>query len=180
MDTDHTAIWFLETWRAYVKQKYRAALNRWDTETGNGAHDSHAFGNFCGDNIWCLTWVYMMDIPTNHILWCSAKGKPPSSVGRESGFENSSIQSPLTASSSPASKRKAVAVTSLLEEQKKGSTALSAVAKRLTAVLDARAKMPPKPASEVLLDEFCKNQQQHGLITSMTTSNFMTQVILQP
>ena len=48
------------------------------------------------------------------------------------------------------------------------------MAKRLTAVLDAREKKLPKPASEVLLDEFCKNQQQHGLITSMTTSNFMT------
>ena len=70
--------------------------------------------------------------------------------------------------------RKAVAVISLLEEQKKGSTALLEVTTRLTAVLDARAKKPPKLALEVLLDEFCKNQQQHGLITSMTTRNFMT------
>ena len=27
MDTDHTAIWLLDTWRSYVKPKYRAALN---------------------------------------------------------------------------------------------------------------------------------------------------------
>ena len=110
-------------------------------------------------------------------MWCSAKGKPPPSVGRESEFESSSIKSQLAAaaSSSSTTKRKSDDVISLLEETKKGSTALSTVATHLTAVLDTRAKKPPKPAFEVLLDELCKNQQQHDLITSMTKSNFMTQ-----
>ena len=93
----------------------------------------------------------MIDILTSHILWYSAKGKPPPSVGRESGFENSFLKSPpAAASSTSATKRKAVAVITLLEETKKSSTALSTVATRLTAVLDARAKKTPKPASEVL------------------------------
>ena len=91
-------------------------------------------------------------------MWCLAKRKPPSTVERELGFENACTKSPAAASSlSSATKRKTEVVISLLEETKKGSTALSTVAAQLTAVLDARAKTPKKPAAEVLLDELCKN-----------------------
>ena len=120
MNMNCTAAWFLETWRGYVKIKYRAALNQWDTETGGGSHDADQFGKFGAGNTRWLSWIYMLDIPTSHVLWCSAKGKSPPSVGRESGFENSLIKSPAAASSllSSATKRKADAVISLLEETK--------------------------------------------------------------
>ena len=61
----NTAAWFLETWRAYVKTKYRAALNRWDTDTGNEAHDAHEFGKLFAGNTQWLTWVYV------YICWIS-------------------------------------------------------------------------------------------------------------
>ena len=94
MDMNCTLAWFLETWHGYVKTKYRAALNRWDTETGDGSHEADQFGKFCAGNTRWLSSVYILDILTSHILWCSAEGKPPPSVGRESGFESSSIESP--------------------------------------------------------------------------------------
>ena len=40
MNMNCTAAWFLDTWLSYVKDKYCAALNRWDTETGGGSHDA--------------------------------------------------------------------------------------------------------------------------------------------
>ena len=35
-EVDRTAAWLMETWKVYVKHKYKAALDRWNKETGGG------------------------------------------------------------------------------------------------------------------------------------------------
>jgi hypothetical protein len=79
--------WFLDTWRYYLKRKYKSAIGRWDKETGGGSHEPHEFANFCERGSRWLVWVYMMDLENNFLLFSNAKGKPPCYVGREAGFE---------------------------------------------------------------------------------------------
>ena len=83
------AKWFLDTWRHYLKRKYKEAIHQWDKETGRGAHEPYEFSNFCdkGNKKW-LVWVYLMDLDQNFLLYCNAIGRPPVHVGRESGFDD--------------------------------------------------------------------------------------------
>ena len=83
---DRDAKWFLETWRSYLKKKYKDAIRKWDTETGGGSHEPHQFSNFCNRDRW-LVWVYMMDRASNFLLFHIAKGQPPEHVGSESGSD---------------------------------------------------------------------------------------------
>ncbi len=88
--------WFMDTWKHYLKKKYKVAIKRWDTETGCGSHESHEFSKFCDSNKW-LVWVYLLDLSSGFLLLANAHGKPPSYVGMECGFEDSAgIISDLT------------------------------------------------------------------------------------
>lgn len=87
---DRTWQWFLETWRHYLKKKYKPAIRRWDKETGGGCHDAHEFSKFCDGNRW-LVWVYMLDMENDFLLYSNAHGKPPSFVGTEGGFEEAIV-----------------------------------------------------------------------------------------
>jgi hypothetical protein len=78
------AKWFLDTWKVYLKKKYKESIRKWDTETGGGSHEPQQFSNFCNKDRW-LVWVYMMDRSSGFLLFHIAKGQPPEHVGRESG-----------------------------------------------------------------------------------------------
>jgi hypothetical protein len=86
MVLERDAQWILDTWKHYLKKKYKAAIKKWDKETGNGDHDACEFSKFCDGNRW-LVWVYMMDMENDFLLYSNAQGKPPSFVGLEAGFE---------------------------------------------------------------------------------------------
>jgi hypothetical protein len=83
---DRDAKWFLDTWKLYLKKKYKEAIRKWDTETGGGSHDAHEFSNFCNRDRW-LVWVYLMDMKAGFLLFQFAKGQPPVHVGCEPGSE---------------------------------------------------------------------------------------------
>jgi hypothetical protein len=78
--------WFLDTWKYYLKKKYKAGIRKWDKETGGGSHEPHEFANFCDGSRW-LVWVYLMDMENDFLLYSNAQGKPPSFVGHEAGFD---------------------------------------------------------------------------------------------
>jgi hypothetical protein len=86
MNRDPT--WFLDTWRFYLKTKYKKAIKKWDKETGGGSHEAHEFSNFCDPGTRWLVWVYLMDIDHDFLLFSNAKGKPPQWVGNEAGFSS--------------------------------------------------------------------------------------------
>ena len=86
------AKWFLDTWRHYLKRKYKDAIHRWDKETGGGSHEPYQFANFCDKGNRWLVWVYLMDLDRNFLLYSNAIGRPPVHVGRESGFDNNTDQ----------------------------------------------------------------------------------------
>jgi hypothetical protein len=79
--------WFLDTWKLYLKRKYKNAIGRWDKETGGGSRDPAAFADYCERGSRWLVWVYLMDVERDFLLFSNAKGKPPEYVGKESGFE---------------------------------------------------------------------------------------------
>jgi hypothetical protein len=78
--------WFLDTWRHYLKRKYKNAIGRWDKETGGGGREPSDFADYCDRSSRWLVWVYMMDVERDFLLFSNAKGKPPEYVGKESGF----------------------------------------------------------------------------------------------
>ena len=78
--------WFINTWKHYLKKKYKAAIGRWDKETGGGSREPEEFADYCDKNSRWLVWVYLMDIERDFLLFSNAKGKPPEYVGREAGF----------------------------------------------------------------------------------------------
>ena len=113
----HTAKWFLETWKLYVKPKYNDANKMWWKKTGTGFEGAqsgeddyhHKFGDYCGAFKW-ISWIYQLDRGRDHILACSAKAKPPAGIGNESGFggdiDSSDSTNPTSNSSSSSNKKK--------------------------------------------------------------------------
>jgi hypothetical protein len=130
IDLQRSGEWFLSTWKTYIKPKYKLAISRWDKLTGGGCCEPHEFSNFCGNNQW-MVWIYLLDKEADFLLYSNAKGKPPSFVGNEAGFdtpntENGDDDSPI----SHLSKRKREvedAVQHTKEAHKKVSTMLDRV-----------------------------------------------------
>ena len=81
--------WFIQTWKHYLKKKYKTAIGRWDKETGGGSREPEEFADYCDKSSRWLVWVYLLDIERDFLLFSNAKGKPPEYVGTESGFPQS-------------------------------------------------------------------------------------------
>jgi hypothetical protein len=84
IDRDHK--WFWDTWRYYLRKKYKIAIKRWDKETGGGMHLPHQFSNFCDPGCRWLVWVYLLDKENDFLLYTNAHGSTPSFIGKENGF----------------------------------------------------------------------------------------------
>jgi hypothetical protein len=173
---DREPKWFLETWSKYVKSKYREALRKWHSETGNGSGKSaDKFGDYCLGDRW-LTWIYMQDITCAHILWCSATGKPPPNVGRESGFDNeidlTDDASLLTSPSFSVQKKRRIDSTDeLLRNTKKSTAAIHGITSRIGGMLDRRElEQSSKPASVTIIDNLCTAVKQKEYLMSSTMS----------
>jgi hypothetical protein len=150
----------------YVKSKYREALRKWHSETGNGSGKSaDKFGDYCLGDRW-LTWIYIQDISCAHILWCLATGRPPPNIGRESGFDNeidlTDDASLLTSPScSVQKKRKIDSTDELLRNTKQSTAAIHGITSRIGDILD-RCEMAQtcKPASVTIIDNLCTAVKQ--------------------
>jgi len=80
------AKWLLQTWKVYLKKKYKDAIRKWDTMTGGGSHEPREFCKFCNSDKW-LVWIYLMDMKAGFLLFSVAKGKPSEYVGCEPGSD---------------------------------------------------------------------------------------------
>jgi hypothetical protein len=129
IDLQRPPEWFLSTWKTYIKPKYKLAISRWDKLTGGGCCEPHEFSNFCGNNKW-LVWIYLMDKEANFLLHSNAKGKPPSFVGNEAGFDSPNTDDDNNSPIPHLNKRKREAEDAMQhtkEAQKKVSTMLDRV-----------------------------------------------------
>ena len=41
------ASWFINTWKTYVKPKFKIAIGKWEKDTGGGSSEDNEFLNFC-------------------------------------------------------------------------------------------------------------------------------------
>ena len=84
---DRDAVWLLETWKKYIRPKYKKSLGKWYKETGGGNRKSENFVNYCGADRWIAA-VYAIDETTDFLLASGANGRPPSFMVQEAGFEH--------------------------------------------------------------------------------------------
>lgn len=57
-ERERTAEWLKETWEKYVHTKYKAALNRWNRDTGGGNGHLWDFADYCSHGDVWLVWVF--------------------------------------------------------------------------------------------------------------------------
>jgi hypothetical protein len=77
--------WFWETWRDYIRKRYRESLGRFSQVTGGGGGGPSNFQNFCNGDKW-VAWVYSLD--KHRILLNNASTAVPLAVSNEPGCEN--------------------------------------------------------------------------------------------
>lgn len=88
-EVDRSTSWLMETWKVYVKRKYKSALDRWNKETGGGNGQSWSFVNYCDKDARWLVVVFLKDIDANYLLASNAGGRMPNHLQMESGVEGS-------------------------------------------------------------------------------------------
>ena len=83
------ASWLLETWKLYLKRKYKYALDRWNKDTGGGNGQPWSFINYCErDGRW-LVLVFLKDVESNYLLAANAGGRMPTHLQMESSSDRS-------------------------------------------------------------------------------------------
>jgi hypothetical protein len=147
------AQWFLDTWRYYLKKKYKAAIAKWDTETGGGGKEPAEFANYCDTHSRWLVWVYLLDMENNYLLFSNAKGTPPVYVGLESGFENPSngtaTDDNVPSSISTRGSNKSASATAAKAELRKRGRDVSELLTGMRNELDKRMALGP-PVTETM------------------------------
>lgn len=87
-DVDRSASWLAETWKLYIKRKYKAALDRWNKDTGGGNGQPWSFINYCDRDARWLVVVFLQDIGANYLLASNAGGRMPAHLQMECGFQS--------------------------------------------------------------------------------------------
>jgi hypothetical protein len=82
-EVDRTAAWLVETWKTYVRRKYKLALDKWNKETGGGNGQAWSFINYCEKDSRWLVAVFLKDIENNYLLASNAGGRMPSHLQME-------------------------------------------------------------------------------------------------
>ena len=98
-EVKRSATWLLETWKVYVKRRYKLALDRWNKETGGGNGHPWSFINYCDRDSRWLVAVFLKDLDANYLLAASAGGRMPNHLQMECGFAETMEVSSLGESS---------------------------------------------------------------------------------
>lgn len=108
-EIDRSASWLMETWRQYVRRKYKLALDRWNKETGGGNGQSWSFVNYCDKDARWLVGVFLVDKEANFLLAANAGGRMPTHMQMECGFDGTTEISSLDSegSSNPSNEHQA-------------------------------------------------------------------------
>lgn len=85
-----------------MRPKCKAALDRWNKETGGGDGTAASFVECCAGHRWPV-WIFCRDHATNFLLAGSACGRMPQHLQAEAGFEEDGV-SPLSSTDEIATK----------------------------------------------------------------------------
>ena len=89
-EVDRSASWLLDTWKLYIKKKYKVALDRWNKTTGGGSGAPWTFVNYCDQDARWLVMVFLLDSACNFLLASNAGGRMPNHMQMELGFRSTS------------------------------------------------------------------------------------------
>ena len=84
-EVDRSAAWLLETWKVYIRRKYKLALDRWNKETGGGNGQAWSFVNYCDRDARWLVALFLKDVECNYLLASNAGGRMPGHLQLECG-----------------------------------------------------------------------------------------------
>jgi len=159
-EIDRNAVWLLETWKVYVKRKYKSALDRWNKETGGGNGQPWSFVNYCDKDARWLVVVFLADVESNYLLAANAGGRMPGHLQMECGFEGSPSFSSLENDSDPQSRvtAKKKAILEAQEETKELKADIRTVVAKLDHCLEAQqqAQQQANRTSDQVFDEVTK------------------------
>jgi hypothetical protein len=99
-EVTRSATWLADTWKIYVKKRYKQALDRWNKETGGGNGQPWSFVNYCDRDSRWLVAIFLKDVDANYLLAASAGGRMPNHLQMECGFTATLEVSSLEDSSS--------------------------------------------------------------------------------
>ena len=161
-ESERDATWLKATWDDYVRKKYKAALDRWNKDTGGGDGSPTSFINFCGTDRW-LVWVFCLDLEANFLLAQSAGGRMPRHLQTEAGFDEVSSLGGDTDTTSSASNAKRNRMEDELSKAKKQRVKIS---EPLDVITDMLRKKEPEAVGE---DEESKCLDQVQKYSAMLT-----------
>jgi hypothetical protein len=99
-EVERDASWLLDTWRVYIKRKYKVALDRWNKETRGGNGQPWSFVNYCDRDARWLVIVFLQDIGANYLLASNAGGRMPLHLQMECRVESPAELSSLESTAS--------------------------------------------------------------------------------
>jgi hypothetical protein len=88
LEVERDASWLMDTWKVYIKRKYKVALDRWNKETGGGNGQPWSFVNYCDKDARWLVLVFLKDIEANYLLASNAGGRMPLHLQMECSIES--------------------------------------------------------------------------------------------
>ena len=74
----------MDTWKVYIKKKYKTALDRWNKETGGSNRQPWSFINYCDRDARWLMMIFIKDMECNYLLVANAGGRMPLHLQMES------------------------------------------------------------------------------------------------
>lgn len=132
--------WVKETWRSYVKPKYRNALKMWNKRTGNGDGKPSNFVNYCDNDLW-ICWVYLLDEEkTGGLLASGTEAMVPSHLQNEVGFDNDADNNEVIQLFSSAGKNKCSSQTKLMKK-------IDTTGDKISGLIDTTSKVVAKMES---------------------------------
>lgn len=165
---ERTAQWLKETWKSYIKPKYKHALNRWNKDTGGGDGTTPSFIHYTQGHPW-LVYVFCLDKEESWLLSCNACGRMPKGFLVESGFpaDLSSIEETHAKEAKldeeiAATKKQREEAAEIIQEMKQHLTKKASPTQDIRTIIELSDTMedPPSslsPASKAL---FCEEVQQ--------------------
>ena len=87
-----SASWLLETWKIYIRRKYKSALDKWNKLTGGGNGQAWSFVDYCDKDARWLVCIFLQDVKANYLLASNAGGRMPSHLQMEFGFDGVQTQ----------------------------------------------------------------------------------------
>jgi hypothetical protein len=177
-DVERSGEWLLETWKQYVRRKYKAGLDRWNKETGGGNGHAWSFVNYCDKDARWLVAVFLQDKSANFLLASNAGGRMPVHMQLEYGFEQTTEISSLEPSSSADEQQGTTTTTKINKvkrdmdnerlETKKMKSEITTTFSKLSSYCDEKMNKEKDPRKE-LLDEVIKMNQAINDVESLGT-----------